>query len=64
MTAQPQPQSSEPTTNDGLVHVFCCIYDLGLCGTDLTDVPEVLEDEITCVVCHDLRDQPCERCGS
>lgn len=60
-----------PTTVPGRVsdldHYCCpCSPDRGLCGTDLTDftfVPCVSNSPDLCMVCVDLADSPCDRCG-
>ncbi|MET4670773.1 hypothetical protein [Streptomyces sp. PvR018] len=49
-------------TNGGsdLDHIYCCDPDLALCGTDVSDVPEIDADsDINCVVCADLDGGPC-----
>jgi hypothetical protein len=47
-----------------LTHVYCCDYDLALCGLDVTDMPEVPDGTgQDCVVCLDLEEQTCPRCG-
>jgi hypothetical protein len=57
----------ESPTNNGptdTVHWWCCNPHIGLCGTDLTNTPEVDDDtDVTCVVCLDLDHQPCPHCG-
>ncbi len=50
---------------DDLLHWYCeCNEFIGLCGVDLTNAqhgdPEL---EPICVVCDDLDDLPCPRCG-
>ena len=56
------------SNDDDLDHIFCgCSEDRGLCGADLTDVPEIPwgDDDVpeTCVVCLDLEPLPCARCN-
>lgn len=52
------------TTDSDITHLYCCNPDVALCGTDVSDVPELADDaEITCVVCADLEEQPCPTCG-
>lgn len=46
-----------------LDHLYCCDPDIALCGTDISDSPELFDDgATTCVVCDDLEDQLCPRC--
>lgn len=65
-------EETERITLDGnefdpedLIHIFCpCDEDVALCGEELggafwENAPE--EDE--CVVCIDLQNHPCPRCG-
>lgn len=56
--------------DDDLTHVFCrCDPDTGLCGADIATHPMNYEDwdpdeePDLCIVCADLLDAPCERCG-
>lgn len=58
----PQPAPAQTTDTD-LNHIWCCDPDLALCGTDVSTVPEIETEEVNCVVCLDLEDQPCARCG-
>lgn len=58
LAPMPAPPTAS-TSDDGLTHIYCCDPNLGLCGTDLTDHPDVDEDGILCVVCEDLEDEPC-----
>jgi Zn finger protein HypA/HybF involved in hydrogenase expression len=55
------------TSPDDLDHWFCaCNRDVALCGADIAGQPEsepVFTDD-DCVVCDDLLDLPCERCGA
>ena len=47
----------------GILHYYCeCDPDRALCGLDITDFPET-EHEPECVVCVDLGDLRCPRCG-
>ncbi|MGW3321095.1 hypothetical protein [Streptomyces virginiae] len=49
---------------DELDHLYCCDPDTALCGTDISDSPELFDDgETTCVVCVDLADAGCPQCG-
>lgn len=46
--------------------IYLCSEDIAFCGEDLTGIAEVLDydgDSLTCVVCADLDQYPCERCG-
>ncbi|MFD4258198.1 hypothetical protein ACFWR9_11345 [Streptomyces sp. NPDC058534] len=65
MTALVATPTTVDQAHDDLTHVVCyCDPNLALCGTDVTDSDWVDEDEdTTCVVCVDLVDQPCPRCG-
>lgn len=63
-----EPQLSDGDWDDSVEHYYCyCSPDIGLCGTDLTDAPDhtdmdtPIEDD--CVVCIDLFDSDCPRCG-
>lgn len=56
----------ETGADDDIVHLYCqCDEDLGLCGLDLSDMREVpvMEDQVVCVVCADLAEMACARCG-
>lgn len=49
-----------------LDHIFCdCNPNIALCGTDIStlDFNTVIEEDL-CVVCKDLEDKSCDRCGS
>ncbi|MCX4450643.1 hypothetical protein [Streptomyces sp. NBC_01789] len=60
MTALAPTPDRATTGNSGLDHIYCCDPGLALCGTDVSDVPEIDPDsDITCVVCADLEDHPC-----
>jgi hypothetical protein len=51
-------------SDDCLRHVYCCDPETALCGTDLSDTDETDDDDApTCVVCLDLEDVTCPRCG-
>lgn len=55
----PAPVKTTNGSSD-LDHLYCCDPDLALCGTDVSDVPEIDADsDITCVVCADLDGEPC-----
>lgn len=54
--------------DDGLSHIACrCDKDRALCGKDLCDAHDCPEDLscgcLYCVVCVDLEDVDCPRCG-
>lgn len=59
--------SNTSSDDDDLDHIYCeCDENISLCGIDLTGVEEIDKDAETpddCVVCIDLRDRPCQRCG-
>ena len=63
-----EPQTERPENaghEDHLTHVYChCNPDRGLCGVDLSNCPVVRTNEDLCVVCADLDQLACERCGS
>ncbi|MFE2600149.1 hypothetical protein ACFXCZ_27280 [Streptomyces sp. NPDC059396] len=50
---------------DDLTHIYCpCSDTVAYCGVDLTGAPETGDlDAFLCVVCDDLADGPCRRCG-
>lgn len=57
---------SASADDDDLDHLWCCDRDVALCGANITNATDWLgagdmPDE--CVVCHDLEDQICPRCG-
>lgn len=68
--AQATDRPEKSRDGDDLSHVFCqCDPDLALCGRDITGEPKSDEvdwvpDEDTCVVCDDLTDSLCPRCGA
>jgi hypothetical protein len=53
------------TGGDDLHHIYCeCDVDRGLCGKDISAAEfGPVDEDRACVVCVDLRDLPCERCG-
>jgi hypothetical protein len=65
MTTATTPAPAETTcTSDVIAHVYCCDPDTALCGHDIRDMPEVVGPTPNdCIVCLDLHDQPCPRCG-
>jgi hypothetical protein len=60
---------TEPSTQDilddsDIVHFVCnCDEDTALCGIDVSEADETDSLEDTCVVCVDLNEFPCPRCG-
>lgn len=66
-TTAPSPVIVSATaTESDLSHTVCeCDENAALCGLDVTEFPwDDDEDSPECVVCEDLDDQPCERCGA
>jgi hypothetical protein len=64
----PAPVTTDTGDSD-LDHVFCCEPTMALCGVNIAGDPvnegEWTEDDPDlCVVCVDLSDLPCERCGA
>lgn len=63
----PAPTTTDTTDNgDELHHVYCCDENLALCGTDVTKYQEAeppSDADKRCIVCEDLIDTTCERCG-
>ena len=62
----PAPTDIDTGMDDELDHWYCCDPDRSLCGRDISDLEECEEwscDDHPCVVCEDLVDLPCERCG-
>lgn len=50
--------------DDDMIHVVCkCSLDVALCGKNMTNRPWADGEEIGCVVCAQLDDLPCGRCG-
>ncbi|MET7900624.1 hypothetical protein [Streptomyces sp. NPDC005336] len=65
--ALPAPAGVTRADDDELDHVYCCDPDRALCGADLSDVAEIVddwdnEDVDVCVVCVDLERRGV-RCG-
>lgn len=63
MTTATLPAPVVPSTDDGLVHTYCCDENWSLCGLDITAEPEVAYSDSSdrCVVCAELdeRGGPC-----
>ena len=63
-----KPQLGEPFTcgDPDMEHYCCdCSPDIALCGANLEDAEylEIADSPDDCVVCVDLKDRPCQRCG-
>ena len=63
-----QDQLSEPfTCGDPDIEHYCCDCspDIALCGADLegAEFLEIEDSPDDCVVCVDLKDKTCPRCG-
>lgn len=65
MTAPAADARTTDTDDPCTTHWFCCDSDTALCGADLTDVDDDTPPAscVSCVVCNDLVNQPCPRCG-
>lgn len=51
------------TTDDDLVHIYCCEH-VALCGSVITETVDATDYEgIDCVVCHDEA-MRCRLCGA
>lgn len=72
MTTSPalntEPSTTTNNDDDGdILHYYCCNPDRAVCGKDLTgteDVDEIRDDDQLCVVCEELFEVPCKRCGA
>ncbi|CBG73096.1 hypothetical protein SCAB_60771 [Streptomyces scabiei 87.22] len=66
-TLVPEPATTTNGHGDDLSHGVCdCDEDTALCGTDVTGVPWATKDDESdnlCIVCVDLVELPCPRCG-
>ncbi|MFJ9114447.1 hypothetical protein ACIRJO_02740 [Streptomyces sp. NPDC102394] len=64
LAPEPPPTAGEPV-DDTLTHAVCpCNDDLALCGANVAGQTWADESEdVDCVVCLDLVEQPCQRCG-
>lgn len=66
-TLVPEPEAASTDHGDGMAHAACpCWPDIALCGVDVSGLPWADDDaELAnpCVVCLDLDEQPCPRCG-
>lgn len=61
----PELAPAPPTVGD-FCHLYCCDPDRGLCGADLRGLVDFGDNdspEPYCVVCEDLVELICERCG-
>ncbi|MEU3160028.1 hypothetical protein ABZ753_21595 [Streptomyces griseoincarnatus] len=64
MNAALAPVTETTDIDNETTHVFCCDPDRALCGHDVSNDPEVPNPTPNdCVVCLDLEEQPCPRCG-
>ncbi|MFK0172650.1 hypothetical protein ACIQU5_28025 [Streptomyces sp. NPDC090306] len=65
MTAlAPELATTDGDDGDGLTHLWCCDPDTALCGSDLTGDEDLDDDaEVDCIVCLDLEETVCPRCG-
>lgn len=71
MSTAPALDTEPSTTNnndDGdILHYYCdCEPEIAVCGKDLTGTAEVEkmgDNDQLCVVCEELFDFPCKRCG-
>lgn len=56
---------SRNAVGSDLDHLYCCNSDLSLCGLDIADLDELEEfpEDDLCIVCRELEEKPCERCG-
>lgn len=64
----PKETDRASSTDDpaNMIHAFCwCDESIAICGADLSDYKEVLSPDVEaeCIVCDDLEDRPCPRCG-
>lgn len=60
------PLVTNDGTDEGYWHVTCdCNLDIALCGLELTgsEIVDFHSVETECVVCEDLENMPCLRCG-
>lgn len=64
MTTALAPATELTGFDNDTTHVTCCDPDTALCGWDVSNTP-VVSDGVghDCIVCVDLEDQPCPRCG-
>jgi hypothetical protein len=63
----PEPATTASDGGDDLSHAACpCFPDVALCGVDVSGwewAEDGQQPENPCVVCVDLDEQPCPRCG-
>lgn len=60
----PNTEARQASSDDAdLNHIYCCDHDRALCGADVSGDPEVDIDDADCIVCLDLEDATCPRCG-
>lgn len=54
-TPIPINQQTPPKLDETLDHIYCCVNpDIGLCGSDLTDMLIADLYDVNCVVCSEL----------
>jgi hypothetical protein len=47
-----------------IFHMLCCEENIAMCGTDVTDLPDTDgTGEQQCVVCVELDEGNCPKCG-
>ena len=61
-------RSAPVTAKRELMHVICeCDWDVSMCGADVSSAHHCPDDMSCgcepCVVCDDLIDTPCRKCG-
>lgn len=62
-TAQTLPHhAAKASTDDGLVHVACCLADVALCDGHQVDPPDETLPDTSCVVCLDLEENAHHAC--
>ena len=62
-----KPDTTGNDFGNDLEHYCCtCSINVAFCGADLSDAEYVEYEETPddCVVCVELKDRPCERCGA
>jgi hypothetical protein len=64
-TLAPEPTTATGAGGPAITHWVCnCDPDTALCGVDVAGEDWMGDDEVpTCVVCNDLMDPDCPRCG-
>ena len=61
MTVETMPEADIAARDDDpMVHTVCCNPLVALCGEDMGEDAEEVDDELPeCVVCYELFGQPC-----